>query len=176
MTLEDQIRGTVQRLVKARQEYFVLTYDEDSPQVLGPPATAQQLSALARKLGSPLPPTYAAFLRLHNGWLEWSGGARVLSTEEHDEPWVKKRMEQVRYHFKEFFDERVLDSAFVVILGEDEPDFVYLDKSKPFANGEFEVVHTDLIRGEFGRYPDFASFLEAAAESSERLVESARKE
>jgi hypothetical protein len=176
MSLEDRIRAAVERRRKATNEWFLLQYDEDSPQSLGPPATAEQIARVERALGMPLPPSYAAFLRQHNGWTEWSGGAMILPADVRDAPWVSQRIKQFREHFREFFDERTLNDAFIVLLGEDEPDFVYLDKSKPTERGELEVVHTDLIHGEWGRYPDFAAFLESAANIAESRVERARRE
>lgn len=175
MSLEERIRAAVERKRKAAEEYYLLRFDDESPQSLGPPATAEQIGRVERALGLPLPPSYAAFLRQHNGWKDWSGGAMILPTDEREAPWVAKRIKQFREHFREFYNERTLDNAFIVILGEDEPNFVYLDKSQPTGEGELEVVHTDLIHGEYGRYPDFIAFLESAAKNAEFSVERARK-
>ena len=158
-TLSNDMEATVARLKEAMQRCYRMEYGEDHKQELGSGCNADQLSAVARKLGHPLPPSYAAFLEQHNGWTHFTGGARLLAVEDHDEPWVKTRTQQVRDHLREFYDESILDHAFIIMLGQDEPDFVYLDTSTRRQTGEMDVVHFDLIDGEYDRHPDFVAFL-----------------
>ncbi len=174
MTIQKRVDAAVARLEKSKQEYFELEFDEDDPQVLNPPATAAQLSDVEHRLGAPLPPSYHAFLASHNGWLEFSGGAMLLPSDEHDKPWVAKRMKRIREHLREFADASVLDNAFIVMLGADEKNFAYLDKSKPKGAGELEVVYSDMVDGDLGRFEDFASFLEFKADTMDRLVAGAK--
>jgi SMI1 / KNR4 family (SUKH-1) len=174
MTIKDRVKAAVERIRKANEEYFSLEFDEDCPQVLNPGASAAQIANVERRLGAPLPPSYRAFLELHNGWTEFTGGAMILPTDEHDKPWVAKRIKRFHDHIREFEKTNVLQHAFFVMLGEDEPNFVFLDKSKRSADGEMEVVHWDLIYGDRGRFPDFAAYLESKAGTVERLVAKAK--
>jgi len=170
MAIKDRVITAVERLRKANDEYYSLEFDTDSGQVLNPGASEAQLVDVERRLGAPLPPSYRAFLELHNGWLEFSGEAMVLPTDEHDKPWVVKRTKRFHDHIREFEKTNLLQHAFFVMMGEGEPNFAYFDKAKRSADGEMEVVYWDLVMGDLGRYPDFAAFLEAQATSMERLV------
>jgi hypothetical protein len=171
MTIKERIAAAVDRLRNANNEYFNLEFDEDSKQVLNPPASAAQIADVERRLGASLPPTYRAFLEQHNGWTDFTGGAMLLPADEYGQPWVAKRTKRIHEHIREFEKPDLLKNAFFVMLGEDEPDFVYLDKSKRTPDGEMEVVHWDMIQGELDRYPDFAAFLEGQAKTMEALID-----
>jgi hypothetical protein len=166
-----QMRHVVDTLFRAKQRLQELQYDEDLPQELGSPATDAQLQSLVSELGGPLPPSYEAFLRLHDGWTEFDGGAQILSTEERKKNWVLERLAGIKAHLKSFGDDPVLDDAFIVVLGVDESNFTYFDKTKRLENGELEVVHYDLEDGEYGRYPSFLAFLEDALSDTEAMIE-----
>jgi len=171
MTLKERIVAAIDRLRNANNAYSLLEFDEDSQQILNPPATAAQIADVERRLGATLPPSYRAFLGLHNGWTDFTGGAMILPSEEFDKPWVDQRTKRIHEHIREFEQPGLLKNAFFIMLGEDEPDFVYFDKSKRSPEGEMEVVHWDMVQGELDRYPDFAAFLEDQAKTMEALVD-----
>lgn len=176
MTLEERVREAVRRGHEAMQKASLLTFDEESESNPRPPASPDQVHALEQRMRRPLPPSYRAFLEQHDGWLGYTGGAMLLPTEEHDAPWVSKRQKAYRDHFAEFFDVGLLQDAFFVMMGEDEPNFVFMDLAKPTGGGEFEVVHFDMIVGELGRYASFIEYLEAKARTCEELAEETENE
>lgn len=171
-SIEVRISSAVNRIIAANQKYFELEYDDDAPQILPPPATENQLHALESSLGRPLPPTFRAFLALHDGWLRISGNAMILPTGEREQAWVARRIDRIREHFREFHPSHSLDEVFFLMLGEDEKDFAYFDMSNT-SKGELEVVYADLDDGEIDRFPDFAAFLEDMAETAELTAEEA---
>lgn len=171
--IDDRIRAATERLRKANQEYFELEYDEDSPQELGPPATADALFQLESAMRHSMPPSYKAFLKQHDGWRGVTGNAMLLPTDEHSKEWVSARIKRVREHYAEFFDAAVLEHAFFVMLGKEEKDFAYLDLAARKETGEVDVVYADLDEGEVDRFPDFAAFLEDMADTAEDLVREA---
>ncbi|MEM9458375.1 MAG: SMI1/KNR4 family protein [Myxococcota bacterium] len=158
--LDQDMKKTVAELRDAMQEEHLREYDEDSPQELRPPATDEQIRKLAKRFGGRIPPSYEAFLRLHNGWMSFSGNAMLLPADEHDEPWVAERLAWFRKLLADDNEDDILDDSVVVMLGPDEPDFVVIDLSERSDDGECEVVHFDLKDGELSRSDDFVEFLE----------------
>jgi len=170
MSLNDEMKAAVKKLRDLNSRWDLLQYDEEHSQVLGPPCTSSELDEVARKLGTKLPPSYAAFLALHNGWTDFMANAGLLSVQERDQPWVEERIGEFREQLIEFFDESILDDAFILGLAEDGRDLVYLDTSSGRADGEMDVVHFDMIDGEIGRYPDLVSLLNEEIEVVGRIV------
>jgi len=169
--MASRVKAAVERLRAANNEYNLLVFDEPHPQVLGPPSTPAQLAAVEKALGIPLPPSYREFLKLHDGWKDFSGGAMILSSDAFKQPWVGKRLGQLRDHFREFFDEKTFDSAVIVMMGLDDQDLAYFDTTKKRPDGELEVVDFSTVDGEVDRFADFAAYLEDRANVLTSLIE-----
>ena len=95
--------------------------------MLGEPSTKLQMEMVSKRLGIQLPPSYAAFLGLHNGWMDFVGTAMLLPAEEYDQPWVASRISRIRSPFKEFFDDhgpvaRGSNCGFRLLAGQGDRD------------------------------------------------------
>ena len=94
-SVQDRIQFVVGELHSTLQKLHVRDYDGDDPQMLFAGATDTDIDAVADLLGGPVPPSYAAFLRLHNGWDAYNGGAKLLTAGEQSAPWVHERLEEM---------------------------------------------------------------------------------
>ncbi len=83
-----QVNRVVSELLAARKELSRLSEEEEIGEKLGLPASAAQIAKVKKLLGKPLPPSYQAFLELHNGWDEFEGDAKILSAEDLNSDWV----------------------------------------------------------------------------------------
>lgn len=80
MSLIERIQKAVEHGVVARHGYFEAIVLPDE-QMLGSPASLDQVEALERVLGQNLPPSYRAFLLLFNGWHMVDGGTDLFPVE-----------------------------------------------------------------------------------------------
>jgi hypothetical protein len=162
-------------LAEAQKELDRLTADEEEAHERGKPATATQIAALERRIGRPLPPSYKAFLQLHNGWADFAGGAKLLAVEDHDSPWVRKRIDQIgSYLFSDDAANPFLNGCFPVLLGKDENSYLVLDARKARKDGEMDFVLYDYGEEE-RRFKDFTAFLKNELKLTQRLIKSQKK-
>lgn len=164
MKLRDDVAQAVAALRDAIHSLHRQDFGEESPQELRPGADAAAIETIRPLFGGRVPPSYAAFLEQHDGWLKFSGGQMVLPIAERQEPWVAKRLSELRELLDQSEEVGILDDAVILCLGPEEPDFVLYDLREPTEDGEFEVVHFDLIEGELDRYDSFLEFLAGSAE------------
>lgn len=164
-----ELRLLVRDVAEAKAEYDRLRFDEDQGRKLAPPASPEQITRLERELGRRLPPSYRAFLELHNGWSNFAGGSRILGTEDHGQTWVKERIA--------FWNSIVDDGpspfelgAVPVLFGEDENHFLAMDPKSARPDGETDFVDYDYGR-EHQRFKDFIAFLRDDLEVMRRLIE-----
>jgi hypothetical protein len=156
---EKTVKDLVEQLVAARKEKNRLRRDEEVDEKLGPPATPQQLAELERLLGKSLPPSYRAFMALHNGWDEFQGDFQLLSVEDRQSAMVKARSEEMGA----FFPEQELENpfatwGFLVALGQTSGRLTFLDTRAVDADGEMEVAAFEYTEEE-ARFASFAEFL-----------------
>lgn len=154
------IAQLVSQLADALREYDRLAFDEEYEHPLGSPCSPQQIAKLEKRFGRPLPPSYRAFLELHNGWGEVSGDAKFLAVEDHGKEWVSEHLDDL----SEIFDEMDQDNPFsggalVVFLGEESDQLLYIDPHTQRPDGEMDFVALDITTEE-QRFPDFAAFLQ----------------
>jgi hypothetical protein len=159
--IDPSIQSLVEKLKNAMQRLNVLRFDEDDPSELGLPCNETQISTVRTDLGMPLPPSYEEFLRLHNGWTEFLGEAPLLSAEDRSSSWYFSRVQGIREHLNSFGDPDFLLNGFLILVHPDVSSLLYLDKGRPTAEGELEVVYYSLRDGEYERYPSFKGFLES---------------
>ncbi len=165
----------VQKLVDAQSEYDRLTLDEEEPHELGPPALPGQIAKLESILGKPLPPSYRAFLELHNGWSDFSGGAKLLAIEDHERPWVKRRIRKLGdLLFGDDSKNPFVQGAIPILLGEEENSYLVLDPRSVRKSGEMKFVRYDY--GQVERtFKDFTSFLRDELDLMLSLIEDERR-
>jgi hypothetical protein len=68
MADKQKMKSLIERLVTALSELRRSTGQTATAGTLHPPATADAIAALEKKTSFKFPPSYRAFLQLHNGW------------------------------------------------------------------------------------------------------------
>jgi hypothetical protein len=166
---ESALEELIRELEEAKRKYDRLLLNEERPNTLGPPAGAAQLAELEQRLGYPLPPSYRAFLELHNGWDNFAGGSKLLAVEDHGREWVRERIA--------FWDALIEDDSvnpfwcgcLPVLFGEDENHFLVMDPRTVREEGEMDFIDFDYAR-EFKRYATFTDFLREDLEIMRNLI------
>jgi hypothetical protein len=134
--------------------------------VPGPPATEEDIAMLERRIGRRLPPTYRAFLELHDGFanLAFPGNILRLSdrrpkatvTREHDHDGVVDHRRLVTQ-----YDDGEAPVEAVIIADYSEPNhWAYLDPGAPSGDDEWSIVFYDPSDDD-RMYPDLVAFLES---------------
>src|SRR5688572_16623494 len=166
---ENTLELLIREIADAKRKYDQLVFGEERPRTLGLPADPAQLDALEQHLGRALPPSYRAFLELHNGWDEFSGGSKLLAVEDHGRDWV---CERIAYWDDLFEDDSVNPfqrGCLPVLFGEDENHFLVLDPHTAREDGEMEFIDLDYTE-ELARYSTFNEFLRHDLEITRRLI------
>jgi hypothetical protein len=175
MAKKSDLKELIIELVAAQRELDRLMFDEDEPPSLGKPATSQQIATLEGVLGKPLPPSYRAFLELHNGWEDFDGEAKLLAVEDHGSKWVKKRVRELGDLFAETEDDNPFElGAIPLMLGKDTQNYLVLDPRKVRGNGEMDFVTYDLTVQE-DRFKDFTAFLADALKVLKGAIKSEKE-
>lgn len=153
----NELRPTVDELAAALRRYDKLRFDEVQSRELGPPATEDELARLSRVLGFFLPPSWRAFLSMHNGWQNFRGTAKILSTADYELAWVRQRVKD----WEDLLDGQINpfgDGRKPILLGTDESSFLVVDPTTVRPDGEMSFIMYDYLEEE-RRFPDFASYL-----------------
>jgi len=175
MTTTATMKPLIAKLADAMNRYEILAFDEDDYRELGKPCTAAQLAMAEQDLGQSLPPSYRAFLELHNGWTDFIREAPVLAVEARHKPWFRRRAKEIRDHQRSFDNPDFLKHGFLILAHPDVSTVLYLDKTKPTGNGELEVVAHCLREGEFGRYPNLEAYFQDHLADYERMIEEEKR-
>ena len=165
-----EMRNLVLELHGAFSRLELLQFDEDYGGVLGEPCSAAQIGAATQDLGRPLPPSYQAFLELHNGWTDFVGEAGLLAVEDRHTEWFRRRVMGISDHLKSFGDPDFVPQAYFLLAHPDVSTVLFLDKSCPTSGGELEVVEFCLREGELDRYPSFETYLSHRLQNVERVI------
>jgi len=171
-----QLQKLIDDLAEAMRQRDRLLFDEEYPHELGKPSSPKQIATLERILGKPMPPSYRAFLELHNGWNKFDGGAKLLAVEDQGSAWVKKRLEDLDtlFYEEEEGENPFKEGAIPVLLGEDELNFLVLDPRTVRQNGEMDFIQFDLTEEE-ERFKDFTSFLEHKLNLTREIIDDQMK-
>jgi hypothetical protein len=160
----------IEQIDTALRTYDRLAFDEEVEHRLGNPCTPKQIAKLEKLLGRPLPPSYKAFMELHNGWSDLAGDAKLLAVEDHGREWVQERLDDMEELFDEFGPVNPFaQGAIPVLLGEDSQSVLYVDPRTERADGEMDFVALDIVEEE-RRFNDFTAFLTHKLELLERLI------
>lgn len=157
MNIQEDMRLIVNELIDALQRYDELRFDEIQPRELGPPATPNELRDMERTLRFPIPPSWRAFLCLHNGWSNFRGTAKLLATSDLAAPWVRQRIRD----WEDLLEGKVNpfgSGRQPVMLGMQESSFLVIDPGTLRADGEMSFTMYDYLEEEH-RFPDLVAFL-----------------
>jgi hypothetical protein len=171
--LVSELRRLVPRLYEVERAYARALGIDDGvtfEESVQPPAGAEQIAALERRLGAPLPPSYRAFLSLWDGArFDLGGGAAILGTADHGTPLIQSRIADKRALFAEFAAgvDPFRAGAIPFLLGDSRNMVIFEPPVRP--DGEMDLVSYHLTKEEH-RDPDVVAFfaraiaaLEAAA-------------
>jgi hypothetical protein len=173
--LTAEIKRLSEELLAAQREYWRLTYDEEADIVLGPPATRKQIAKVEKMLGKPLPPSYRAFLELHNGWSGFDGDGKLLAVEDYESDWVQGKVNRIEVLFGENNQKSPFKKgALPIMLGDDITNFLVIDPRKVRADGEMDFVTFDYAEQE-EKFKSFAEFLRDQLKTQNALVKEAKK-
>lgn len=162
-------------LVAVKREYSLLAFDEEHPMKLGEPAKVKQIAKVEKRLGKPLPPTYRAFLELHNGWEYFDGDLNLLSAEDQDSEWVKAWLKMLSMAFLAIKEENPFEKGGIpIMLGEGEHRFLILDPRTIRSDGEMDFIKFHFAEIE-ERFSDFASFLQQDLRVEKQLLKKEKK-
>ena len=169
------LQKLIHDLAEIKREYSRLAFDEEHRMKLGEPATPEQIAKLERRLGKPLPPSYRAFLELHNGWESFDGSLNLLSVQDQESDWVKEWLKMLLTLFRAVKEENPFEKgAIPVLLGEGEHDFLILDPRTVRKDGEMDFVKFHFAEVD-DRFKDFTSFLRNDLEVERQLLENEKK-
>jgi hypothetical protein len=169
------LRKLIDQLAETKREYTRLAFDEEDSMKLGEPASQSQIAKLERRLGKPLPPSYRAFLELHNGWEHFDGGLNLLSVEDQDSDWVRDWLKMLAMAFTAVKEENPFEKgALPIMLGEGEHTFLILDPRTVRRDGEMDFVKYTFAQVD-ERFKDFTSFLQGDLEGERELLDKEKK-
>lgn len=175
MELQAEVKKLIDAFIEAKREYLRLRFDIAFTPQLGKPCTPQQIAALEEILGSDLPPSYRAFLELHNGFEGFLGNQNLLAVEDQEADWVLAELENIGDLFEEDGGDNPFEKgAIPVELGKEAPIYLVLDPSKVRKDGEMDFVEYEHTEKQ-NKWKDFVSFLRSKLEVMESLVEDQKK-
>jgi len=159
MRTTEDLRALLDELFTIKGDYIRLAFHEEHWMERGEPATAESLLALEKRIGKPIPPSYRAFLELHDGWKHFSGGVHLLSVEDQSSDWVREWLGMLDMAFVAIKEPNPFEHGAVPIaLGEGEHSFLLLDPSSSRSDGEMNFVA--YYFGEIqDTFEDFTSYL-----------------
>jgi hypothetical protein len=171
--MNEPLPHLIAQLDEALRTYDRLAFDEETEHELGKPCSPKQIATLEKRLGKPLPPSYKAFLELHNGWIGFAADAKLLAVEDHRKEWVKERLLDMEELYED--EENPFEKgAIPVLLGEDSPECLYVDPRKVRKDGEMDFVLLDITEEE-SRFKDFTAFLKSRLKLLHDMIESEKK-
>jgi cell wall assembly regulator SMI1 len=143
-----------------------------------PPAAEDEIAAAEKRLGHAFPPSYRAFLQLHNGWhrfrYDWSvvGVSGPGYVDAH-----KDIIMYVNIYDKSFrrgipcppdeLKEREPKDSTVIYFPDHYPiatnfngDYLVIDRNRQRDAGEYEIARVELGYSVVKRYPDFMAYVD----------------
>ncbi|MEM9192447.1 MAG: SMI1/KNR4 family protein [Myxococcota bacterium] len=132
-------------------------FDETYSGKLGEPATEDAVAAAEAKLGIAMPKDLREFLLNHNGWTEFDGDGKLLSTADFGAEWVSKTAAEWS-DIWESDDPKPFEKGGVpIMLGEDVENFLVLVPSITNADGEpvFELYDSMEKEETFQTFGDY---------------------
>jgi hypothetical protein len=167
---QKRIEELVERVFALNQELHRLIGDE-SEQALGPPATEEQIEKVEKAFAIELPEDYRAFLRLHNGWREFSGGNSLLSTQEMLGGELRDSIDSLKQTQRENGEDEA--AAGFVIEASLDLSRTFYDPATRGKDGRMELVYWR--NEELDRFPSFTEYLETYAADLEEMIDEEKR-
>lgn len=166
------IEEWVQEVFRLNEEYYALI-EAASEQALGPPASESAIRLAEEAAGIRFPPSYRMFLSLHDGWTDWEGDERLLSTADFRQGSYFDHVQSMRRFAWENGNGTILEG---VIIGAclTSASLLILDKTRIDERGEMEVVNWE--HAEVSRHPDLLELLQSTAVDLQQMIEDERRE
>jgi hypothetical protein len=155
----DLIRRLVADLIDAQKTYTSLAFDKEECGTARPAATPDQIAELERKFGRALPSSVKSFLHVHNGFERFHADGILFGTEDHDKPWVAKRISEFNRNWQDVDPNPFYHGAAPLMMGPDIQHFVVIAQDRVNQNGEPLLVEYDL-NAEVRTFPDIYAFFE----------------
>lgn len=168
-TIKERILKAVERGVVARHSYFDAISLPDE-QMLGRPASVDQVEALERVLSQTLPPSYRAFLLLFDGWRMVDGGTDLFSVEQLLSGEVRDAMANWQRLVGASGDE-IAGRGLLIGASFITPTKYLLDPGQVNKDGEWAFVQHH--QGVEAVLPSFLQWLEESVEEYEELTRAA---
>ena len=165
--VRSRLRAAIESGRRARTDFYK-TLDLEDEQRLGPPASESQIQSLELKVARMLPPSYRAFLALHNGWRMVDASTDLLEIDELVSGDRAARIaawqeQERRYGELRFADGLVIGHS---TIGQAR---IILDPSEVDDDGEWAVIAVDKDSEE--NYRSFLEWLEQSAVDYRELAD-----
>ncbi len=166
--LSRRVADLVQQGLRARSAFYA-SIDLPDEQALGAPANSKLIASLEAKLGCSLPPSYKAFLGLHNGWRMVDAETDLLSIDEMlgGPRAVKVKTWQQQ---AEKWDDKVAAKGVVIGHSNISQSRIILDPTATNSEGEWRLI--ERYKDEEEVYESFLVWLERSAADYKAIVES----
>lgn len=189
---KDKIRELILTLRGLREELITLKgrdITDEKRYRLYPPVDAKEVTRFEQQSRITFPPSYRAFLELHNGWLgfwpDWSlvGVPREDNTNMYKDieqtlkiiPDELNEEEQSKLSIEEKTDPaRILATNHAIFSTDFNGSLMVFDRNRVDSNGEMEAVWVRYIYHVERRYPNFISLLEYAINDTKSDIEKLR--
>ncbi|MCH8043925.1 MAG: SMI1/KNR4 family protein [Planctomycetes bacterium] len=162
----EHLKSLLDRVFELRRQYYEL--DTQLKQTLGPPASEADIRDFEEAIGFTLPPSYRAFLSLHDGWIRWEGDIHILSLAQMREGPFVEWVREWKKEAEESEDVVVLNGLIIATQLHWDTGLI-LDTNEVDDQGEMPIVNWD--RSEIVRYTSFSDLLERSAEDLQGLID-----
>jgi hypothetical protein len=164
--LLSRVNEAVEEGVRARSAYYA-SIDLEDDQALGAPAAEASIQQLEQKLGRALPPSYRAFLRLHDGWKMVDGVSDLLPVRD---LLTGPRAEKIRAWQAEVAKSGDARAAKGLVIGwaDINPTRLLLLPDEESGDGEWPLLMH--YKDEEVEYASFLEWLEESAADYEALA------
>lgn len=141
------------------------------PHELRGPATEERIAAFERSVGMDLPADYREFLLIHDGWVGFSGEARLFSIAEMGGGEFYDHIQEFQKELRRNRNEGPAEG--LVFEGSLGTRMSYFDRKTHREKGSLDVVFWDL--GEVERYQSFVEYLIHYAQNLDEMIEAERR-
>lgn len=162
-----RLAGAVKHGVEARSAFYASMEIEDG-QSLGSPADPELIQSLEARIGRALPPSYKAFLSLHNGWRMVDAETDLLPVEEMlDGPRAANIKDWQQQAAK--WNDEIAAKGLVIGHSDISPSRILLDSSTITEDGEWRLL--ERYKDEQVEYGSFVDWLEQSMSDYEDIAD-----
>ena len=162
-----RVANAVTRDLEARAAFYISMGIKDA-QSLGSPAGPELIQRLEAQVGHSLPPSYKAFLRLHNGWRMVDAETDLLSVEEMLGGTRAAKIKDWQLEAGKWGDQ-VAANGLVIGHSDISQSRILLDPSTTSADGEWRLL--ERYKDEEVEYGSFLDWLEQSVSDYEEIAD-----